>query len=299
MNAKDNFNSGPVAESGSYGIFRLLEPANATAVVIDVSRSGRRYPVEFRPDAPFSAVHSRISMYVDELLRSAPTVGATLICAEFPITVIDPNRAYDDMDPTQIEGQWPTQLNPTAQSLKNGAGLIHTAGADKVPLYQRKLRVEEIVKRIDRYYKPYHDELARLLERAKARFGSVLHLSFHCMSSVDPNDPHGPEAVRPDICLGDREGTTCDSGFRSFVEERFRRLGYGVSVNAPFKGSEIIRRYGSPATSVHSLQVEICKRLFMDESIGERNSSFDRLQSNLTGVVDAVCGYATKSINSR
>ena len=297
MNA--NCGRGPVTETSSDGVFRLLEPANPAAVVIDVSRSGRRYPVEFRPDAPFNAVHSRISMYVDELLGPAPLVGATLLCAEFPITVIDPNRACDDMDPTQIDGDWPAQLNPSTQSLKNGAGLIHMVGADKVPLYQRKLRVDEIVQRMSRYYSPFHDELARLLERAKARHGRVFHLSFHCMSSVDPKAPHGAAAVRPDICLGDRDGTTCDPGFRSFVEERFRRLGYGVSVNAPFKGSEIMRRYGSPATGTHSLQVEICKRLFMDESTGERSSSFERLQRELTGVVEAVCSYATQQIDSR
>lgn len=298
-NAQASCDRGPVIETASDGVFRLLEPANPAAVVIDVSRSGRRYPVEFRPDAPFSAVHSRISMYVDELLGPAPSAGATLLCAEFPITFIDPNRACDDMDPAQIDGKWPAPLNPTAQSVRNGAGLIHTVGADKVPLYHRKLRVAEIAQRMDRYYKPYHDELARLLESAKALHGRVFHLSFHCMSSVDPKAPHGAEAVRPDICLGDRDGTTCDTGFRSFVAEQFRRLGYGVAINAPFKGSEILRRYGSPATGTHSLQVEICKRLFMDEPTGERSSSFERLRRELTGLVEAVCSYATQQIHSR
>lgn len=298
-NAEATFDRGPITKTGSDGVFQILEPANPAAVVIDVSRSGRRYPVEFRPDAPFNAVHSRISMYVDDLLALAPWVGATLLCAEFPITVIDPNRACDDMDPTQIDGEWPAELNPTTQSLKNGAGLIHMVGADKFPLYQRKLRVDEIAQRMDRYYRPYHDELTRLLERAKARHGRVFHLSFHCMSSVDPKAPQGAAAIRPDICLGDRDGTTCDSGFSAFVRERFTRLGYGVSINAPFKGSEIMRRYGSPATGTQSLQVEICKRLFMDEATGERSSSFEQFQRELTDVVRDVCSYATQMIDSR
>lgn len=293
-----NHDHGPITQSVSEGVFRLREPLNPAPVVIDVSRSGRRYPVEFRPDAPFSAVHSRISMYVDELLADAPATGASLLCAEFPITVIDPNRASDDIDPAQIEGQWPEPLNPTTQSLKNGAGLIHTVGADKIPLYPRKLGVREIAQRLDRYYTPYHEELARLLQRAKARHGRVFHLSFHCMSSVDPKDPHGAQAVRPDICLGDRDGTTCEPGLRRFVEERFRALGYGVSINAPFKGSEIMRRYGSPATGTHSLQVEICKRLFMDEATGERAPPFRELQRNLTDIVRGVCGYAAQPMQS-
>jgi N-formylglutamate amidohydrolase len=104
--------------------------------------------------------------------------------------------------------------------------------------------------------------------------------------------------VRPDVCLGDRDGTTCDPGLRRFVEERFRALGYGVSLNAPFKGSEIMRRYGSPATGTHSLQVEICKRLFMDEATGERGPPFQELQWDLTDIVRGVCSYATQQMQT-
>lgn len=286
-----------VTQSFLDGVFRRIEPRGPRApLVIDVSRSGRRYPVEFRPDAPFAAVHSRISMYVDELLAPAPEVGATLLCAEFPITVIDPNRARDDLDPALIDGEWPHELHPTDQSLKNGAGLIHSVGADKIPLYKARLSVLQVAQRIERFYEPYHAELARILASAREMHGRVFHLSFHCMSSTDPKNPQGAQAARPDICLGDRDGTTCDPAFRAFVAEHFRDLGYGVSINSPFKGSEIMRRYGSPAIGTHSLQVELCKRLFMDEASGERNSGFERLRRELREVVHLVCRYAHQHV---
>jgi N-formylglutamate amidohydrolase len=279
------------------GVFRRLEPrAQRAPVVIDVSRSGRRYPVEFRPEAPFSAVHSRISMYVDELLALAPGVGATLVCAEFPITVIDPNRAADDLDPAMLSGEWPSALRPSEQSLKNGAGLVHSVGADKIPLYSRKLTVTEVARRLERFYEPYHAELRRNLESIKAARGKVFHLSVHCMSSVDPKNPQGSQAVRPDICLGDRDGTTCDAEFRTLVADAFRKLGYGVSINAPFKGSEIMRRYGSPRTGTHSLQIEICKRLFMDEATGEKSARFERLKGELRELIRLVCRYANQQV---
>ena len=53
-----------------------------------------------------------------------------------------------------------------------------------------------------------------------------------------------------------------------------------------------MRRYGSPRTGTHSLQVEICKRLFMDEESGERGPRFTRLQSELREVIRLVCRYA-------
>ena len=235
-------------------------------------------------------------MYVDDLLAAAPEFGATLLCAEFPVTVIDPNRAVDDLDPALLDGEWPSELHPTTQSLQTRTGLIHAVGADNIPLYKSKLSVAQVAQRIERFYEPYHVELARILASARATHGQVLHLSFHCMSSVDPKNPQGAHAVRPDICLGDRDGTTCDIGFRDFVGDCFRKLGYGVSINSPFKGSELMRRYGAPATGTHSLQVEICKRLFMDEVTGERNARFKRLQGELREVTRLVCRYAHQRV---
>lgn len=284
-------------DSVPHGVFRRYEPTgDRAAVVLDVSRSGRRYPVDFLPDAPFSAVHSRISMYVDDLLSGAQETGATLLCAEFPITYVDPNRAIDDIDPGLIEEPWLSPLQPTDQSLKNGAGLIHSVGAGKAPLYRGKLSVAQVERRIKGYYEPYHAELARLLQLIRSHHGQVFHLSFHCMSSVDPKNPDGPQARRPDICLGDRSGTTCHASFREFVAERFTSLGYEVAINSPFKGSEIMRRYGAPASGVQSLQIELCKRLFMDERTAERSARFEQFRSEIRQIVRDVCSHAARQI---
>ncbi len=277
------------------GVFMRYEPAiGSTPVVVDVSRSGHRYPVDFRPDAPFSAVHTKISMYVDELLSYAPEAGATLLVAEFPITVIDTNRLPDDVDPAIVDGTLSFTPNPTDRSLKNGAGLIHTLGAGRVPLYEGKLSAAQIMARIQRYYDPYHAELKRLLEKAKEGQNKAYHLSFHCMSSIDPKNPDGADARRPDICLGDLNGQTCGTEFREIVAEYFGKQGYEVAINSPFKGGQLIERYGKPEAGTESLQVELCKRLFMNEANGERSEKFCELQRQLGEVVRQVCEYSKR-----
>jgi N-formylglutamate deformylase len=58
-------------------------------------------------------------------------------------------------------------------------------------------------------------------------------------------------------------------------------MGYRVSVNDPYKGVELVRAYSDPKAGRHSLQIEINKRLYMDERSLRKNSGFSRLQANL------------------
>ena len=82
-------------------VFYRFDPTvPAVPVVVDVSRSGRFYPIDFRSPVPFTALHDNVSMYVDEIWKDAPQYGATMLQALFPNTYIDANRHELDIDPT-------------------------------------------------------------------------------------------------------------------------------------------------------------------------------------------------------
>lgn len=114
---------------------------------------------------------------------------------------------------------------------------------------------------MDNYYHPYHDTLSDLLAERKARFGVALQLSCHSMSSIGPRDG----VRRPDICLGDLDGTSSSPVFRDLALEIFRRHGLEVALNKPFRGNELIRRHADPANQTHSLQIEVRRDLYLDE----------------------------------
>jgi len=63
-------------------------------------------------------------------------------------------------------------------------------------------------------------------------------------------------------------------------------LGYDVSYNHPYKGVELVRRYGDPAQHRHSIQLEINRRLYMDERTLEPTEGFDRLRQDLRSLVE-------------
>ena len=73
-------------------------------------------------------------------------------------------------------------------------------------------------------------------------------------------------------------------------------MGYMVSVNDPYKGVELVKAYSKPADRRHSLQLEINKRLYMDEAKRERNAGFVPLQRTLQNLIEAIVDYIGKEV---
>jgi N-formylglutamate amidohydrolase len=94
-------------------------------VVFDIPRSGTTYPCEFRPSAPFLALHQSVSMHVEKLYEGVVDAGAHWLYALFPNTFIDANRHEADIDPELLDGPWPHPLQTTQKS-RLGIGLIHS-----------------------------------------------------------------------------------------------------------------------------------------------------------------------------
>ncbi len=46
--------------------------------------------------------------------------------------------------------------------------------------------------------------------------------------------------------LGDRDGTTCEPEFTQFVADTLEGMGYGVKINDPYKGVELVRAFSDP-----------------------------------------------------
>ncbi|WP_119678770.1 N-formylglutamate amidohydrolase [Indioceanicola profundi] len=265
-------------------------------VVLDSPHSGTKYPPEFDFICPLALLRQAEDTHVDELFGLAPDHGAALLCALFPRSFLDVNRAEDDIDPALLADPFPGRLNPSEKS-RLGMGLVRTLCRPGMPMYDGKLTSAQVAARIERYWRPYHEELAGMISRVRDRFGVVWHLDCHSMPCLSgPGD--WPEH-RVDFVLGDRDGTTCDPHFTRFVAEQLRSMGYRVKLNDPYKGVELVRRYSNPAEGMHSLQVEVCRRLYMDEETLEKHDGFEPLRRNLTELVRRIGIYARERVLSR
>lgn len=280
------------------GLFLHYEPAAAPLpLIVDVSRSGREYPKEYRSPLPFTTVHDNVSMYVEDLFAGAPQVGATLLYCMFPNTWVDVNRDELDMDPAVVDGQWPVKLKPTARTLE-GLGLIKSKSRYGEPFQERTLSVAEIEDRLNKYYRPYHAELTRIIDDLHARFGIVRQISCHCMSAVGA--PTHPDAgqPRPDFCIGDLHGKTTSPEFRALVVDTLKRLGYSVTVNEPYVGNVLIARNSDPARGIDSLQIEINKKLFMDTQTFRATAGLAKLQADIDKLLRVVADDIRARVNN-
>ena len=264
--------------------------ATALPLVLDSPHSGEHYPEDIDHAPPRSVVRLAEDTHVARLYRAAPRFGATLIEANFPRAYVDANRSLDDLDPAMLEGPWPVPL-AASRKTQQGIGLLWRVARGGAPMYTRKLTVGEVQSRIDDWYRPYHAALDDEIEKLHRRFGAIWHINCHSMPAIGDANADDPGRARADFVLGDRDGTTCAAGFTAFVAETLRGLGYSVAINDPYKGVEIVRRHGRPALGRHSLQIELNRRLYMDEETLLPNANYSRLEGDLERLLDALRRY--------
>ena len=269
------------------------DPTGAVApLVLDSPHSGEQYPPDFDHAAPRAIVRQAEDTHVARLWRGALAHGATLVEAHFPRAWIDPNRSLEDIDPALFAPgvRWP---GPVALTRKTelGIGLVWRLAHGGAPMYARALTVEEVERRIDACWRPYHDAVAKAIDERHCAFGAVWHVNCHSMPAVGDVISDDPGRERADVVLGDRDGTTCEAALTRFVAEAFSSRGYSVAINDPYKGVELVRKHGRPAEGRHSLQIELKRTLYMDEATLAPNAGYARLRDDLTRLAEALAAF--------
>ena len=269
-------------------VFKVHGAAQArTALVLDSPHSGFEMPADFDSARTVEELRDGEDCFIDELYLPAAARGVPLLAAQFPRTYLDPNRHAGDIDLALLAEPWPHPHVPSGKA-RIGKALIWRTLDDGRPIYARRLSVAEVLSRIERYHRPYHAQLQALLDAAHRRHGVVFHLNCHSMNAVSGSMGEGGAGIaRADIVLGDRDGTTCEPRFTAFVRDFLAGCGYSVKINDPFKGVELVRAYADPAGGRHSLQLEVNKRLYLENSRVAKSPGFARLQGHLMQMIDA------------
>ena len=274
--------------------YTVIEPTGTLSpLVVDSPHSGRIYPVDFAYACPLPLLRQAEDAYIDEVVAGAAEAGAAVVLAEFPRSMIDVNRAESDLDPAAIDGDWPEALAPDAMTL-SGFGLVRRLCRNGVNLYRQPLSAAEIKRRIDRYYRPYHTCLQEQLTTRQARFGTCYLINAHSMPDrIDNGLP------RADFILGDRDGTSCAPEFTQYTQTVRQNMGYHVTLNTPYKGREIVKRYGLTGHGFHALQIEINRKLYIDEITVEKHAGFASLRHNMARLFHALAQFASEEATDR
>ncbi len=231
--------------------------------------------------APASALARDADLYVDELYADAPAEGATLIFSRVSRYVCDLNRAVSDLD-TLATRDLPTRgpVTPAPH------GLVWRSTTDGAPALHRPLSREQVEARLVRLYRPYHEQVGQLLERKRRRFGYAILVCGHSMPSRGRPDALGQSVERADVVPGSRGHTSADRRVIEVPALQARELGWTVAHDEPYKGGFSTGHYGRPRQGLHAVQIELARRLYMDEqSLAKKPNDFNKTRDYCRRVV--------------
>jgi N-formylglutamate amidohydrolase len=219
-------------------------------LLISIPHDGRRLPprIAARMSDEGRALPDT-DWYLRKLYAFAEHSGATIVAAKYSRYVVDLNRSPDDG--VLYEGRTSSGLCP----LRSFAG---------DPIYGAGETVSERQKqrRLAKYWRPYHAELAEILAYLKEQFGYALLWDAH---SIRSSVPQLFEGKLPDLNIGTDDGRSCPKLVEDAVARVAAASSYSSVVNGRFKGGYITRHYGKPGDGIFAVQLELAQRCYMKE----------------------------------
>ena len=233
--------------------------------------------------------------YVDKLFSSVVGIGAPLLAAQFPRAWLDVNREPYELDPKLFGEQLPAHANSKSMRVSGGLGTIPRLVAENLPIYGKLPTLSEAMMRIDGIYRPYHQTLKSLMLASVAKYDRAVLIDCHSMPSTGAGSK---DDLRPDIVVGDRYGTSCNGDISRAIMKHFAVLGYSVARNKPYAGGFITEHYGRPLKGLHAVQIEINRRLYMNEQSLQTTSGFPTLAADIRNVIVDLVSLPDNEINT-
>ncbi|MBI4799321.1 MAG: N-formylglutamate amidohydrolase [Desulfarculus sp.] len=212
------------------------------------------------------------------LVLSLPHCASALPPEIAPTLALDPYRCLVEADLGTAEvfaglpvlacltAQWSrlaVDLNRDAHDRgPQGVVALVSFGGRPVFLPGQEPGPQEMERRLNAYYHPYHQSLASALQTP----GLKAFLDCHAMDPVGP--PQAPDAgrARAQVVLGNRRGDTCSMDVLERLGGELAAQGFQVAYNTPYSGGFITRHYGPglKARGIMAAQVELNKALYLD-----------------------------------
>lgn len=216
--------------------------------LLSIPHSGELIPEEFKPflSGDEKAYRSDVDFKVNELINieTLQNAGIGVLVAHVHRICVDLNRAESNCvlfwkDNTQGEKLVVKDPSPT-----------------------------EISNFIETYHRPYYETMkAMIQDLEKKKKAPVSFIDLHSMPSA-PTAYHMKQnpnqaMTRPDFCISDRRGKTCEPEFINYFQQVFTILGHSASLNDPYIGGYVTEYVDQFRTN--NIQIEINRGIYMDE----------------------------------
>lgn len=230
------------------------ERTNQVPIIISVPHCGTGFPDDIKAEyrQELIARPDDTDWFVDRLYDFAPHMGMRMISATLSRWVVDLNRDPESK-PLYTDGRLITGLCP----------VTNFKGENLYVDNRESVHPDEVARRVDAYYNPYHAALQNMLKECLAKFGKVLLWDCHSIRRQVPSIHKEPF---PDLILGDNDGSSAGEFLTEIVSKNLIQSGCSFENNYLFKGGYITRKYGVPSEHQHALQLEMVKANYMDDT---------------------------------
>ena len=238
-------------------------------VILHLPHNARYLPEDFDwgldPESLEKDIFRLVDHHTLELFQPLIDAGAFALHNNLCRLYCDPERFAD----REVE---------TMNDLGMGVFYTHSTDGQRFredypdPVYQRK---------IDAFYKPYHQRFTELVEETLSRFGRVFIVDGHSYpKEVLPYEQY-PQAPRPEVDIGTFTEPHLHTSSEWIEHSRacFENSGYSVALNSPFKGAILpVPFVGDPR--VQTMMLEIRRDVYL--STGSEYGT--EISLNLTGL---------------
>ena len=232
-------------------------------VLITVPHSGSYYPELFKKHIKLNLDQIRkIEDYQsDKILKLIKKENVDILIAQCSRAVVDLNRSRNSIDNNMFNEIVIIEQPDEKKMISYGLGVFPKIISNK-SIFKTKLSVSYYRKMLEEYYDPFHQSLSKQLEFLLTKFGFCFHFDLHTM----PSKALKHFKIKPDIVLGNNFGKSSSENLISYIKNSFEKFNLKVEINNPYAGGFITRKYGNPLAGIETIQIEINRSLYMDET---------------------------------
>tara|TARA_Y100000817_G_C16769390_1_gene505391 strand:- start:67 stop:951 length:885 start_codon:yes stop_codon:yes gene_type:complete len=221
-------------------------------------------------------------MFVNDISLELDKSGCSILQSNISRIVIDLNREENELDPSFISDP-PEHINfNITNKSRSGIGLVPTHNVKGEKIYKKNLLWEDVHYRISNYYLPWHKLLRDEINRLLKIFGHVFVIDLHSM----PSSNYNLISQDVDFVIGNNFDNSSSKYARQILAKHIESSGYKILFNNPYSGGFITKNYSSPKKNVQCIQIEINKKLYMDEKEFIKNKNFEEFSKDLKVILE-------------
>ncbi|MDZ4083723.1 MAG: N-formylglutamate amidohydrolase [Bdellovibrionales bacterium] len=238
----------------------------ARPLIVTIPHSGERVPLEapWLLDLPERLLMFDVDRFVDRLYQpTLDRLGIGWIKTEWHRYACDLNRLSTDVDSDSVIGS-------RNASGKFPRGLLWSMTTKGERLMSAPITDVEFQKILNRCFFPFHSSVEKLAEHVSPKAtrraeNPLYHLDLHSMPSFGTREHRDPGEWRADLVISNQDGQSSSADFFKLVCQAGEAQGFSVRQNWPYKGGRITEAYGRPQEGWQTVQVELNRKLYMNE----------------------------------